>query len=576
MSQSFHGTPALLSPFAADLAQARPSTPPPTQSPLPRTPRPQRFLNPPKTPLHKLQTSFEGGDFTPAEADLAESNYEAGMRIERPDSACSTYSSSSSSSVDTQTTYTSAGGSCTSPESEETFFPDKSEKNPAVARPETGNEQKRKRRRPNRTPRIEWTEDMDAHLWRSYILYQQDPKITPFFVLPGQSPPLGVCCKVARAARRTWKSATLHPEWRTPVASTPRTKRVVTPVNIRSTISNRGDALRKTTPYTWPASESATRRRLRVLCKQNYGPSRNPYHNHQQQRGSSKDGSRGRSSTVTPSPMKAGLILPNNRDPFFTTRSMALSLTTSTAASMRPNGVLASLAAGQEVINSEIAANGEPLFGGIAERIQEGSGSSPSSSTAGLLGLGFPFEGSDRKTESVTSVESSQSSTPSLLPALELGSSNTPYGTWPRRLKRPELQDDDDATDTIPPPKSRPRRGTLCDLFGESHPLLPMTVPIKTRARTRGYTISSGTNPLANKRRARPSAPLLTVTGPVSYDSPNGESPLASRLSDLPGLPPRLGSPFMERLDRKSSDREDTEASNSESERSPCGKRARE
>jgi hypothetical protein len=552
----------LMPPLPAELfGNLRQSTPPPMESPLPRTPKPHRFLNPPRTPLAKFNPSFGGADDFGDGVDV--SMLHAGMAITRPSSACSTYSCSSDSSVDSNTTYSTTGGSCTSVEDEDGGYYDTPKGkalntdnyvlSAASERQVVPEGKGKEKQRSSRTRKTQWTEPMDSHLWKTYMLYQQDPKITPFFVLPGAVPPLGVCCKVARETKRSWKEAKLNGEY-TPVAS-PRPRSKQRAVQPNSETSNRGDALRRTSPYTWPASEASTRRRLRELCRENYGLSRNPYHNHQQRRGAGSGDVRMRPSTVSPSPLKSsGLKTPYTRDPFSSTRSMALSLTTSTASSMRPSGALAALASGRD-IHSTSTIPPRP-FGGITERIESATTSQETQQNVlatGSLGLGLELSSTAFRPRHGRQLSLDSHTAPSLLPPLELKSSRSPYGTWPRRLKRPEHDGDEGESSTPLPPRSRARRGTLIDLFGDEP--VPAATPAKTtRARARGYTISAGTNPLGTRRRSRPSvAPLLTVTGPVSYDSPTARedvSPTARRERSenvSADLPKRLGSPFAER-----------------------------
>ncbi len=52
-----------------------------------------------------------------------------------------------------------------------------------------------------------WTKAMSDHLWATYVLYLQDPKVTPFRMGKSCIPPHGVCLRVAREARRSWKGA---------------------------------------------------------------------------------------------------------------------------------------------------------------------------------------------------------------------------------------------------------------------------------------------------------------------------------------------------------------------------------
>lgn len=542
-SRSISNPAFLMSPFLHDHSRESTPPPPPMESPLPRTPRPQRFLNPPHTPLPKFSTSF--GDDTVNE-DTDPTMLHAGMAIARPASACSTYSCSSDSSIDSISTYATADGSCTSiedegvdngsyatPKGKAPRLDDDAYVMSAMAERQIPPVGKGKgKEKVTRKRKTQWTEAMDAHLWGTYVLYQQNPKMTPFFVLPGQVPPLGVCYRVAREAKKTWRDSRQY----TPIASRTRTKRAAEPSN------NRGDALRKTSPYTWPASESSTRRRLRELSRANYGPSHNPYHYHQQQRSRATEPNP-RSSTISPSPIKTTVAAQNA---FSTTRSMALSLTTATASSMRPTGALASLTSGRDILPTH-----SPFqFGNIEERMASAPSVEAGVLSTGSLSLGIelsrafttPKHGHHRHL-------SLDSNPPSLLPPLELQTSRSPYGTWPRRPKRAE--DEEAEAATPPPPRTRPRRGTLGDLFGDDTAVPSASAPAKTRTRARGYTISAGTNPLGTRKRTKPpSAPLLTVTGPVSYEG-DGSSPIAmressSRFEDSPA-PRRLGSPFMGR-----------------------------
>ncbi|RPB00634.1 hypothetical protein L873DRAFT_1804698 [Choiromyces venosus 120613-1] len=589
-----------------------PCTPPPQLlSPQPLTPKPTRFVSPPRTPLPKLFTNLTPRAIRQWEATAVTGD--AAAAISRPESACSNYSSSSDSSLDSLTTFATAGGSCTSPETEASFFADEPEKETTHLKPsdalrpsskvQDGNEKKDGTNQ-IRVRKTKWTEEMDNHLWRTYIIYQQDPKITPFYVLPGQVPPLGVCCKVAREAKRSWKEAKMGDGWKG-VPSTPRPKRksrgsgYKAESNDTAGTGNRGDILRKTSPYSWPASEASTRRRLRELCRGSYGPSVNPHREYRQQRRTATTPRLlpPRSSTVSPSPLNSATSdRMGSRDSFlFSTRSIALSLTTSTASTMNPNGLLAAIASGYDVEPGMAAGfgSGNFNFGGIPESISGVNRCNNSVSRGGersqLQQTGDEMEqGSPIRQETGNGSSSSSSSGPSrlggLLPPLELKSSSSSYGTWPRRLKRQEILPDFNEDAVVFPPSRRARRGTIGDLFGNSIPSSSTTTPTTTNTtatpaasnttrstRSRGFTIgASFGSSLTSRRRCRPSAPLLTVTGPVSYDSPNDSemlSPLAARHSSLDTfknddpfeLPKRLGSPFLERKDWKGKEAEDSE-----------------
>ncbi|CUS12185.1 unnamed protein product [Tuber aestivum] len=601
-----------LAPWLEGASDSIPCTPPPQLlSPQPLTPKPTRFVSPPRTPLPKLFTSLTPRAIRQWEA--AEGAGNTAATISRPESACSNYSSSSDSSLDSLTTFTTAGGSCTSPETEASFFADEPEKETVHLKPTdaprwsskvqdgTGEKDGASQIRVRRT---KWSEEMDNHLWRTYIIYQQDPKITPFYVLPGQVPPLGVCCKVARETKRSWKVAKMGDGWKG-VPSTPRPKRKSRVSGYKTAsdtaaTGNRGDILRKTSPYSWPASEASTRRRLRELCRDSYGPSINPHREYRQQRRTTSTPRLlpPRSSTASPSPLNSATSdRLGSRDSFlFSTRSIALSLTTSTASTMNPNGLLAAIASGYDVEPGMAAGfgSGSFNFGGVPESVSGvnrcNNSVSGRSEGSQLQQTGNEMEqGSPVRHETDNGPSGSSDGGPSglggLLPPLELNSSSSSYGTWPRRLKRQEILPDFSEDAVVFPPPRRARRGTIGDLFGNPIPSSPTTTPATTNAsamstatnttvrsaRSRGFTIgASFGSSLTSRRRYRPSAPLLTVTGPVSYDSPNDSemlSPLAARHSSLDTiksddpfeLPRRLGSPFLERKDWKGGEAEDLE-----------------
>lgn len=545
-----------------------PCTPPPQYiSPQPLTPKPSRFVSPPRTPLPKLFTNL-----TPR-ASAAGNHWDEGglapgvASISRPESACSNYSSSSDSSLDSLTTFTTAGGSCASPNTEASFFAEETDADAdadsAHLKPGDATRASSAKSSKTRVRKTKWTDEMDGHLWRTYIIYQQDPKITPFYVLPGQVPPLGVCCKVARETKRSWKEAKMGDGWRG-APSTPRPKRKHRVRETSETVAssgNRGDVLRKASPYSWPASEASTRRRLRELCRGSYGPSVNPHREYRQQRRQAATTPRllpPRSSNVSPSPLNsAASERIGSRDAFlFSTRSIALSLTTSTASTMSPNGLLAAIAAGYDVKAGTAVGFGSAGFD-FGENLDRSSVSGRESRQGGV-----PAE----DVMSGTPTRSSSVSSSGLLPPLELKSSSSSYGTWPRRLKRQEALQDLASESFVLPPSRRARRGTLGDLFGNPAPSASSSSSVTpapaaasaaattaTITRSRGFTIGAST--FSSRRRYRPVAPLLTVTGPVSYDADESLSPLAARQppptttaatisSAADDAPKRLGSPF--------------------------------
>lgn len=114
----------------------------------------------------------------------------------------------------------------------------------------------------------EWTIDMDNHLFNVYQMYLADPKVTPFKTVPGSIPPTGVCHRVARRAKETW----------------PKASRIEFPIvqrhKVRSLLDVRMTSREKTPELedflstnqrrpSWP-SESATRKRLKQLCREKF------------------------------------------------------------------------------------------------------------------------------------------------------------------------------------------------------------------------------------------------------------------------------------------------------------------
>ncbi len=234
----------------------------------------------------------------------------------------------------------------------------------------------------SRRARAPWTKAMSSHLWSTYILYLQDPKVTPFRIGKSCIPPHGVCLRVARQAKRSWKGAKA----------------------LSKAYGVSGNKSGSTTPTAetsgsfmeWPHTCAATRAHLRELCKLK----------------ASTPGARGphlMSRSPTPFTQAANRhwnrrSTPARSPSVFSTQDMAMSLTVCTSEVMQPEGPLAQLTSslpestGQEsVLSSDLAdglaagAEGEPSF---AERRRLGSpftarsyGPSSSSSLAGMLGL---------------------------------------------------------------------------------------------------------------------------------------------------------------------------------------------
>lgn len=276
-----------------------------------------------------------------------------GECISRPMSSCSIISDSSDDSTASASSCRSHGGSCTSPESDaaDPFTLSSSRKSKLSSRiamsddlPPKGNARKPKQNR------VQWTYEMDRHLWTAYLIYLQDPTVTPFKMLPGVAPPLGVCHRVARKARRTWQGAksVSRMSSETSVAhdagkDSGSASAAGSPDTIKAdrSGSNTPTGYFSPRPPAWPKTGPSTRRRLRFLCRRK--PTIAPYYQHLlQTRSVSPESSRASSQSQScrgSSPFRSPL-----QPTLFDTRDIQLSLTASTAISMQPDGPLAQLA----------------------------------------------------------------------------------------------------------------------------------------------------------------------------------------------------------------------------------------
>jgi len=193
--------------------------------------------------------------------------------MHRSTSQGSIRSDSSLSSSGTFTTRpTSFDGSATSPDvdSHDPFSPSK-----VHIIPDTPSRKSKKLRLNPLLPKgnVQWSIEMDNHLFNVYQMYLADPTVTPFKTVPGSIPPTGVCHRVARRAKETW----------------PRASRISRPIvrryKLRNVLDARSVGVREKTPElndflktdssghdgrgAWP-SESATRRRLKQLCRDKF------------------------------------------------------------------------------------------------------------------------------------------------------------------------------------------------------------------------------------------------------------------------------------------------------------------
>ena len=304
-----------------------------------------------------------------------ETQQDLGESIARPLSACSLLSDSSDASNGSLTSFPAGDGSCTSPESDapdpfaSRFSSIKRSRSKLFASLVRNEESVQKGLSTRQMNHVRWTPDMDKHLWSTYLLYLQDPTVTPFKMLPGSAPPLGVCHRVAREARRSWRGGRAVSNKPASLLSPFSVKNddsfnsagnasvsSDSPDTIRATRSGSNTPTKSSQPrnLAWPKSGSSTRRRLRHLCRSK--PSIAPHYQRLMQ---SRSPSPFSSSPHPQSRTHSRLSEMTNSSPFgqasssFNTRDVQVSLTTSTAASMQPDGPLAQMTAGDQLPPSQ-------------------------------------------------------------------------------------------------------------------------------------------------------------------------------------------------------------------------------
>ncbi|KAI0009107.1 hypothetical protein F4779DRAFT_403265 [Xylariaceae sp. FL0662B] len=256
-----------------------------------------RAFSPPKTPGIEFAPSPSATKFPDWSIDSAwsSSDIESSPEYEssRPSTAISTQTSAS---LFSQYSHVTDDDDCQSPELEKAEFP--------TLDLQIGVDAPRKGKR-RKAP---WTKAMSSHLWSTYLLYLQDPKVTPVRFGKSCIPPGGVCLRVAREAKRSWKGSNTKSGSSTPTAESSK-------------------------PYIqWPHTCAATRAHLRELCKLKATNRAGRYMSH------------------SPTPFyKAAHRRWNRRSTparspsIFSAHDMAMSLVLSTSDSMQPEGPLAQL-----------------------------------------------------------------------------------------------------------------------------------------------------------------------------------------------------------------------------------------
>ncbi|KAM0446641.1 hypothetical protein ACHAO4_009313 [Trichoderma viride] len=180
-----------------------------------------------------------------------------------------------------------------------------------------------------RSRKAPWTRSMTQHLWSVYMTYLQDPHVTPFHIGKSGIPPDGVCMRVAREAKRSWKG--------------PKSQQMKN----KAAAEHSGSATptKATAPATsylqWPHSCAATRAHLRELCKASATSAARNHH----YMGARNPTPFGRTANRA---WSRRLAPPSRSQSAFSGNDMALSLAVSTCESMQPQGPLAQLTASRD------------------------------------------------------------------------------------------------------------------------------------------------------------------------------------------------------------------------------------
>ncbi|KAJ6788327.1 hypothetical protein PWT90_09539 [Aphanocladium album] len=274
-----------------------------------------RTFSPPKTPAPDVVPLLEPHQFPDWSLDSSLSSLESSPEYEssRPSTARSTQTSSSLFSRYSVTSEELS--QCVSPESE---FTDRfgsflsAEDAHRATKPSTAS---------IRTRKAPWTRSMSQHLWSTYMMYLQDPKVTPFRIGKSGIPPHGVCLRVAREAKRSWRRS------KPSVAQAQRSRNTTPTVNSLRPASQ------------WPHTCAATRGHLRELCKTSTGSAaRNNRYNANSPTPFGRTASRYWNRRSAP---------PKQQHSVFSGSEMAMSLTMSTSESMQPHGILAQMTKSQ-------------------------------------------------------------------------------------------------------------------------------------------------------------------------------------------------------------------------------------
>lgn len=466
----------------------------------PRKLAPGIIKSPPKTPVISLSI-----DAVKSKPDWNMDSIQTGL-IHRPLSALSSDSDISSDSLDSlrPSGRLSEDESCTSPESDgsDPFqFPVTNVKVKKI----DSDEWKSKTSTPSRlntTLRIKgrkdapWSKAQTAHLWATYLIYLQDPTLTPIRIGASHVPPEGVCHRVAREAKRSWRGPKLtQPSAQsTKVSSQESGEITMTSENTSRTYAQ------------WPHSSCATRSKLRNICRHQNCSSLYRRHNFLQSRNS------------TPFSKRDSFHVHERfaSDSFsdgISTHDMSISLSQSISTSMQPNGPLANLSRNALIKNELLPTNNS-----LKDHNESQGKMSCRAPT-----LGSPFSCSYGPGSSETGRRPGLYQSSNLGSPLHFDQTRSLSGTQKRRAQH-ALQEDLDSAPAVMEPKILSRR------FENS-------LIQSRRVRTRGFSLGDETIATHALHSALDSTPSQFGTSQI-----NEIETFQTTSRD----PPRLGSPFSE------------------------------
>lgn len=453
----------------------------------------KRPFSPPKTPAPGIVSSLAPHQYPDWSLDGALSSLESSPEYEssRPSTARSTQTSSS---LFSRYSVTSAELSqCVSPETEFT------ERFGSLLSADDAYKSARPRVPSARSRKAPWTRSMSQHLWSTYMMYLQDPKVTPVRIGKSGIPPNGVCLRVAREAKRSWRKS------RNYVA---RGRNTTPTAESSAPVSE------------WPHTCAATRGHLRDLCKIKAGSAvRDQRYFSRSPTPFGRTANRARNRRSVPVPSSS----------VFSGSEMARCLTICTSESMQINGPLAQLTASQP---EHDRANDTPTVADTTSSLEV-----PSIPSRGRLGSPFGAR------------SYGPSASNSLSGAFEFGQDlqRQTHTTGPRRLASPARLVDSR-------PSSQKRRQGILEPRRRKRPSLGTDFWTDPSDNNTAHSLKSRrsfaefSSTASHKRDAMfvPRANLQQLFESSARSTPrddNMEVTTPSQAAQTDG-PPRLGSPF--------------------------------